>query len=68
MFRPQAEEGTGRKWGNRYAKGSPTADNRWRWNGKQLRTLESGYHRRVAHQLYRAAGMRDEGLYFRIYL
>ena len=30
-------------------------------------TVESGYHRRVAHQLYRAAGMRDEGLYFRIY-
>lgn len=31
-------------------------------------TLESGYHRKVAHQLYRSAGMRDEGLYFRLHL
>lgn len=26
--------------------------------------LDSGYHRQVAHQLYKSAGMRDEGLYF----
>lgn len=29
-------------------------------------TLESGYSRQAAHQLYRAMGMRDEGLYFRL--
>lgn len=27
-------------------------------------TLESGYARHVAHQLYRASGMNDGGLYF----
>lgn len=27
-------------------------------------TQESGYRREVAHQLYRSAGMRDEGLVF----
>jgi GNAT superfamily N-acetyltransferase len=31
-------------------------------------TLESGYQREVAHQLYRSAGMVDEGLYFMLYL
>ncbi|QIA26724.1 GNAT family N-acetyltransferase [Thermaerobacter sp. PB12/4term] len=30
-------------------------------------TLESGHHRKVAHQLYRAVGMRDEGLFFRLH-
>lgn len=27
-------------------------------------TLESGYHRKVAHQLYHSAGMTDEGMFF----
>jgi GNAT superfamily N-acetyltransferase len=31
-------------------------------------TLESGYQRQVAHALYRACDLRDEGLYFRIHL
>ncbi len=31
-------------------------------------TLESGHQRQVAHALYRASGLRDEGLYFRIHL
>lgn len=31
-------------------------------------TLESGYSRKVAHQLYRATGMVDEGLYFTLHL
>lgn len=31
-------------------------------------TLESGYARQVAHQLYRAAGMTDGGLYFSLEL
>jgi len=31
-------------------------------------TLESGHQRHAAHGLYRAAGMADEGLYFRLHL
>lgn len=31
-------------------------------------TLESGYQRKAAHALYRANGMRDEGLYFCLHL
>lgn len=27
-------------------------------------TLDSGYSRAVAHEVYRAVGMRDEGMYF----